>query len=89
LTSHGSSRPPSAPGCWPISWHALPRPAGAGQGVALVAFLIPAMFFALYFATVAATDGLGWSVDLWLGAIVIAGIIGLFVDELSRRPAGG
>ena len=64
-------------------------PGRSRVGDALVAFLIPAMFFALYFATVAATGGLGWSVHLWLGAIVIAGIIGLFVDELSRRPAGG
>jgi amino acid transporter len=34
------------------------------------------------------TGGIGWSIHLWLGAIVIAGIIGLFLDELSRaaRP---
>jgi len=57
-------------------------------GDAVVAFLIPSLFFACYFVTVAATDGLGWSVHLWLGAIVIAGIIGLFMDELGRRPVG-
>jgi hypothetical protein len=35
---------------------------------------------------VALTGGLGWSIHLWVGAIVIAGIIGLFIDELGRRP---
>lgn len=60
-------------------------PAGASRlGDALVAFLVPAVVFALYFATIGVTDGLGWTVHLWLGAIVTAGIIGLFLDELTR-----
>ncbi len=63
-------------------------PGRSRVGDALVAFLIPALFFALYFATVEVTAGLGWSIHLWIGAIVIAGIIGLFMDELGRRPAG-
>jgi hypothetical protein len=65
-------------------------PAGASRvGDALVAFLVPAVVFALYFATIALTDGLGWTVPLWLGAIFTAGIIGLFLDELARaaRPS--
>ncbi len=65
-------------------------PAGASRvGDALVAFLVPAMVFALYFATIALTEGLGWTVPLWLGAIFTAGIIGLFLDELARaaRPS--
>ena len=51
---------------------------------AVVAFLIPAIVFALYFAALMMTGGIGWTIHLWLGAIVIAGIIGLFLDELSR-----
>jgi TolB protein len=62
-------------------------PGRSRLGDALVAFLIPAIFFALYFLTVVATGGLGWSIHLWIGAIVLAGIIGLFVDELGRGPA--
>jgi hypothetical protein len=64
-------------------------PAGRSRvGDGIVAFLIPAIVFALYFATLMMTGGIGWSIHLWLGAIVIAGIIGLFLDELSRaaRP---
>jgi Tol biopolymer transport system component len=63
-------------------------PAGATRvGDALVAFLVPAIVFALYFATIGMTDGLGWTVPLWLGAIVTAGIIGLFLDELARAAS--
>lgn len=63
-------------------------PAGRSRvGDALVAFLVPALFFACYFVTVAMTTGIGWSIHLWLGAIVIAGVIGLFLDELGHGPA--
>ena len=60
-------------------------PAGRSRrGDAIVAFLVPAIVFALYFATMSVSGGIGWSIHLWLGAIVIAGIIGLFIDELTR-----
>jgi Tol biopolymer transport system component len=65
-------------------------PAGKSRvGDGIVAFLIPAIVFALYFATLMMTGGIGWTIHLWLGAIVIAGIIGLFLDELSRAPNAG
>ena len=61
-------------------------PSGRSRlGDALAAFLVPAAFFALYLTTVAVTDGLGWSIHMWLGAVAIAGVIGLFVDELGQR----
>ncbi len=65
-------------------------PAGANRtGDALVAFLVPAVVFSLYFATIAVTDGIGWTIHLWMGAIVIAGIIGLLLDELGRPATVG
>jgi len=65
-------------------------PAGRSRiGDGIVAFLVPAVVFALYFATLMMTGGIGWSIHLWLGAIVIAGIIGLFLDELTRAVRGG
>jgi Tol biopolymer transport system component len=64
-------------------------PAGRSRvGDGIVAFLIPAIVFALYFATLMLTGGIGWTVHLWLGAIFTAGIIGLFLDELSRAAKG-
>ncbi|HET9085409.1 MAG TPA: hypothetical protein VFN41_13495, partial [Candidatus Limnocylindrales bacterium] len=64
-------------------------PAGRSRvGDGIVAFLIPAIVFALYFATLMMSGGIGWTIHLWLGAIVTVGIIGLFLDELTRaaRP---
>ena len=63
-------------------------PAGRTRvGDAIVAFVIPAIVFTLYFGTLMMTGGIGWSLHLWLGAIFIAGIIGLFLDELSRAAS--
>lgn len=63
-------------------------PAGRSRlGDALVAFLVPALYFAWYFVTVAITTGIGWSIHMWLGAIVIAGAIGLLIDELAHWPS--
>lgn len=46
------------------------------------AFAVPAIFYALYFAALALTDGIGWSVHLWTGAIVMSGITGLLLSYL-------
>ncbi len=56
---------------------------------AVIAFAVPAGFYAAYFVTLLVTSGVGWTVHLWLGAILIAGIIGLALDEVMRaaRPA--
>jgi Tol biopolymer transport system component len=71
-----------------VAWNWPPDRSRVGD--AIVAFLVPSIFFAGYFAALAATTGIGWSIHLWTGAIVIAGVIGLFVDELtlSRAAAG-
>jgi TolB protein len=53
---------------------------------ALVAFAIPSFFYVAYFATLAVTTGIGWTVHLWLGAILVAGAIGLALNALM--PAG-
>ncbi len=54
---------------------------------AVIAFTIPAAFYAAYFVTLQLTGGLGWTIHLWLGAIVLAGVIGLVLDEAMRDPA--
>jgi hypothetical protein len=51
---------------------------------AVIAFAIPAAFYAAYFVTVQLTGGIGWTIHLWLGAIVLAGTIGLLLDEAMR-----
>lgn len=58
---------------------------GSGRSSdALIAFAIPAAFYGSCFATVQLISGLGWAIHLWLGAIVLAGIIGLVLDEAMR-----
>jgi TolB protein len=54
----------------------------------VIAFAIPASFCLAYFATLQLTGGIVWTIHLWLGAIVLAGVIGLLIDEAMRggRP---
>lgn len=41
------------------------------------AFLAPAVFFATYFAVLALTGGIAWTIHLWAGGIFLAGLTGL------------
>jgi len=57
----------------------------------LFAFAVPVVFYVLYFAALALTGGVWWTVHLWAGAIVIAGVAGwllsyAFVSPLWRTP---
>jgi hypothetical protein len=54
----------------------------------VIAFVVPALWFAAYFATLAATTGIAWTATLWLGAIILAGTIGLLLNELTRSGLG-
>jgi hypothetical protein len=48
----------------------------------IVAFLIPVAFYSLYFLDLLLTRSIGWSVNLWMGSIVLSGIIGLLLSYL-------
>jgi hypothetical protein len=63
----------------------LPAP-NRPQALHLFAFAAPALFFAGYFATLAITNGIGWTIHLWLGAIFMAGIVGLLLSYLVAPP---
>jgi hypothetical protein len=52
------------------------------------AFLPGAIYYACYFAGVASTKSLWWSVHLWSGAIVLAGVMGVLASYAIRPPAG-
>ena len=52
----------------------------------VVAFGAPAVYFALFFWTLGITRGLWWSVPLWSGAIVLAGIAGWLLSWLLLPP---
>jgi hypothetical protein len=52
----------------------------------LVAFAIPATYFALYFLGIALTRGVWWSMPLWSGMIVLAGMVGWLASWLVVPP---
>jgi Tol biopolymer transport system component len=53
----------------------------------LVAFAIPAIFYVGYFVALGIVDGLGWTIHLWAGSIVLAGIVGWLLSFLVLPPS--
>lgn len=52
----------------------------------LFSLLIPSVFFTLYFAALLSTVGIAWSVHVWAGSIVLAGIAGLLSSCAILQP---
>lgn len=50
------------------------------------AFTMPVVLYAAYFAALALTTGIWWSIHLWTGAIVLAGVVGLLLSLLIVPP---
>jgi Tol biopolymer transport system component len=51
----------------------------------LFAFAVPAIYYALYFLTLQVTQGIGWSIHLWLGTVALAGATGVLLTCLLPR----
>lgn len=51
------------------------------------AFAVPVILYALYFLVLTVTGGVSWSVELWAGAILLAGTVGLLLSYLQLPPA--
>ena len=49
---------------------------------------LPPIVYSCYFLTLGVTGGIGWSIHLWLGTIVVSGIVGLLLSVLVVPPAG-
>ncbi|HZT98722.1 MAG TPA: hypothetical protein VFA10_03625, partial [Ktedonobacteraceae bacterium] len=52
----------------------------------LFAFVVPTLFYLLYFLALLLTTGVNWSIHLWLGSAVVAGIAGWLVSYLVVPP---
>ncbi len=63
---------------------AAPRP----SSVRIFAFLVPAILYGLYFAALALTGPIWWTVHMWAGAVVLAGLAGWLVSYLVVPGAG-
>ena len=54
----------------------------------LFAFLVPMFLFLFYFLDLMVTHGIIWSIHLWLGSCIMAGIVGLVLSYLLAPPQG-
>ena len=52
----------------------------------IFAFAVPALVYGLYFLALQLTLGIAWTIHLWMGAIFLAGVTGLFVSLLIAPP---
>jgi len=62
-----------------------PTPERRGQFY-LFAFLTPVLFYAAYFVAIQVSSGLGWTMHVWMGTIVFAGLVGLLMSFLLLPP---
>lgn len=67
--------------------HGLLRPtAGRPAALRIFAFVVPALFYLCYFIALILTEGIAWSVHLWAGSIVLAGLAGWLLSYLLVPP---
>jgi hypothetical protein len=52
----------------------------------LFAFTVPVLYYVFYFAVLMLTQGVDWSIHLWTGSIVLAGVVGLLLSYLIIPP---
>jgi len=65
----------------------LLRPSpGRRSSLRWFALTVPAVYFASYFANIALVRGVWWSVPLWSGAILLAGVVGWLASWLAIPP---
>jgi len=57
-----------------------------GRALRLFSFLTPAFLTLTYFAVLMTTQGVWWSVHVWAGSIVVAGLVGWLLSYLVEPP---
>lgn len=63
------------------------RPSPARPGALRIwAAVVPMLVYALYFGALQLTSGIAWSVHMGVGAIVLAGVVGLLLSYLAVPP---
>lgn len=56
------------------------------HAIRLFSFTLPAVLYGLYFASLAVTGDIWWSIHLWLGTVVLAGVTGLLLSYTFVPP---
>jgi hypothetical protein len=52
----------------------------------IFAFSVPVIFYLIYFTTLGITQGITWSIHLWLGSSMMAGVVGLLLSYVLIAP---
>ncbi|GAC1372459.1 MAG: hypothetical protein NVSMB44_40180 [Ktedonobacteraceae bacterium] len=68
-----------------LLWRLRPSPSRVDQ-LRIFSILAPVIFYSMYFATLALAEGIAWSIHLWLGSIVMSGIVGLLLSYVLVAP---
>lgn len=56
--------------------------------IRIFAFFTPIVINSIYFLSLAAIKGIAWTVHLWVGSIVMSGIVGLLLSYMLVPPMG-
>jgi hypothetical protein len=48
--------------------------------------VVPVVYYSIYFATLGLTSGITWSIHLWLGSIVMSGVVGFLLSYVLVAP---
>ena len=54
----------------------------------LFAFLVPVVLYLLYFLDLNLVAGVSWSIHMWLGSVVLSGVVSLLLSFLLLPPPG-
>ncbi|HEX5502978.1 MAG TPA: LpqB family beta-propeller domain-containing protein [Thermomicrobiales bacterium] len=68
-----------------LVWWLKPSAARPGA-LRRFAFAVPVVFYGLYYLAQWLTRGIGWTIHLWLGSMVMAGVAGLLLSYLLAPP---
>jgi hypothetical protein len=68
--------------------HQLKPAVARVRALRLYAGGVPLIWYGVYFLVLRLTQGIWWSVHVWAGAIVLAGLVGWLVSYLVVPPQG-
>jgi hypothetical protein len=70
-----------------LFWRLRPSSENVGA-LRIFAFVVPVVYYLLYFAALGLTEGISWSIHLWLGSTVMAGVASMLLSYLLVAPKG-
>ncbi|MDQ4149995.1 MAG: hypothetical protein M3164_08425 [Actinomycetota bacterium] len=62
------------------------HPGSDARSLRVFAFAVPSVYYLLYFLALLITTGVWWSVHLWMGSVILAGIVAWLLAYLVTAP---